>query len=70
MTAYEDYNPTGYTAAEIATPDYARIAVLQTERAYLDRELVRAGNHSHTVKSILNDRLTAVDAVIQKELPL
>lgn len=52
------------------TPDYARIAVLQTERAYLDRELIRAGNHSRTAATDMCARRDAIDAAIRKELTI
>lgn len=69
MTAYDDYNASGYTRPEIVPADWQRLAVLQTERAYLDRELIRAGNHSRTAASTMCERRDAIDALIRKELP-
>ncbi|MET0992978.1 MAG: hypothetical protein ABWY20_02385 [Mycobacterium sp.] len=68
MTAYEDYNPTGYTTPEIIETDWARIAVLQTERAHIGRELVRNGNRTHYGDTALVRRYNAIDQAIKDAL--
>ena len=49
-------------------PNWARIAVLQTERAYLDRELIRAGNHTRATPTPDSKRYYAINDLIRKEL--
>ena len=50
--------------------DYARIAVLQTEREHLGRELIRQGNHTRIGTTALVERYNAIDKQIREGIEL
>ena len=47
-------------------PDYARIAVLQTEREHVHRELIRLGNRQRFGNNALVERYDALDKAIRE----
>lgn len=51
-------------------PDWQHIAVLQTEREHIGRQLVRAGNHSHTTPTPDVTRYYTLNNLIREALGL
>lgn len=65
MTAYDDYNASGYTRPEIVPTDWQRLAVLQTEREVVRRQMDRDGT-SRASNSPNAERYWALDKQIRE----